>query len=193
MHIKVLIAAMLTMVACAGSASAADLGKTSDEGGYKDLPETAMWTGVTLGVGVGGAFSSLSASDAEVAALGINKSSVFGEAEAVLSWQFPRSPLVIGAYGDLTYSDIYKSVGGAVGGQLGYAVGNVQPYVSVGGAFAQGNSGVEFGAGLKFRATPKINFEVEWKRTDWGSFGYSGVDVKTTSDTALLKVSYKLN
>jgi opacity protein-like surface antigen len=192
MHIKTLIIATLA-VAGAGAANAADLGRgSSDDGGYKDaIPESAMWTGVTLGVGVGGAFSALS--DDEVAAIGVSKSGVVASGEAVVSWQFPKSPIVVGAYGDLTYSDVFKAVGGGVGGQLGYAVGNIQPYVLAGGEFVKGNSGVAFGAGVKFRATPKINLEVEWKHTNWDTFDFDNVGVKTTSDTAMIKASYKLN
>ena len=192
---KLFLGVLGALLALSSAVNAADLGKGTypEEGGLKDFPETAMWTGVTVGLGIGGAFPSFDASDAELARIGLDKGSVFGQAEAVASWQIPRTAVVLSGYGDLTYSDVYKSVGGGVGGRLGYAIGNVQPYALAGAEFARGNSGASFGGGVVFRATPKINLNVEWKHTEWGSFSYSGVSVDTATDTALIGVSYKIN
>jgi opacity protein-like surface antigen len=194
MNMKSLIIATLALVAGAGAANAADLGRgSSDDGGYKDaIPESAMWTGVTLGVGIGGAFPTFSASDEAMERAGVDKSSFFGQAEAVLSYQFPRSPLVVSAYGDVTYNGLFKRAGGGVGGQLGYAAGNVQPYLLAGGDFVDGNSGATFGAGVKFRVNTRVNINVEWKHTEWDTVDFGSVSTWASTDSALVGVSYKL-
>jgi hypothetical protein len=178
MHIKLLIASIVAMAACATGASAADLGANGgpykdDTVGYTGAPSN--WTGFRAMAGLGLNVFSGDASDR----------GVIGNIDLGYSYQFPNSPMVVAAYGEANYGDVEKKVGFGGGLELGATFGNAKPYALLGYEHINDVDGIAYGGGVDFMLSHRWVAGVQWRRVEWDVPGDLAEDRVTT------RVGYK--
>ncbi|MDQ0391744.1 outer membrane protein [Labrys monachus] len=203
---KLLLAMAATLIA--GSAYAADLPNYQENQPAYQAAEPAMtWTGFYAGANIGYNFSG--DFDTHIVSTRLNSGSGFsGGVQAGYNMQF--NPIVLGIEGSINYGSVTDSFAGARGNygfngsltpRLGYAMGNLMPYVKAGlavgdvelkasGASAsQTRAGWTAGVGAEYMVTPQISVRAEYNYTDYSrtnytlgltpaSAGYSGSDIK---------------
>ncbi|HSI40589.1 MAG TPA: outer membrane protein [Xanthobacteraceae bacterium] len=168
------------------------------------------WTGFYLGANGGYGWGSGSAYADQ---LGIKQDGWFGGGQLGVNYQFGNN-VVLGAEADIAASDFQDSVDGVsskldyfgtVRGRLGYAFGNVLPYVT--GGFAWGHNEVSFdglssdktltgwtaGAGLEYAVTNNWTVKAEYLYMDLGDAYYDsiGANVGVTENLGKVGVNYK--
>jgi outer membrane immunogenic protein len=199
----VLVACILFAGITAHPAKAADLG------GYKDAPEAAVsaspfnWSGVYAGVGVGGDLVAVSLPEAY--GLGVSKESGFFEGSLTGRFQFPHSPLVLGLRGELSYAPMFGEAGYGVGGELGYAFGNILPHAIVEyrgqgipsdwiapGGKSKTYNGFSLGGGIDFAVSSRAVLGVQYIRTDWDTPKLDGLNTSTIEDRGMIELKIKM-
>lgn len=168
-------------------------------------PPMATWEGFYIGVEGGGAWGHATQSDPTFDSGRFNVSGGFVGGTLGYNWQFNN--VVLGIEGDGSWADINGSTSGAasgcgggggtcsakldafgtVRGRLGYAFGNVLPYVTgglaigdihgaesggLGTAFGSGSStvtGWTVGGGIEWMVVPHWSVKAEYLYTDFGN------------------------
>ena len=200
----------MVLVACIFFAGyTATPAKAADLGGYKDSPSDAVspavfnWSGVYAGVGFGGDLVAVSLPEAY--GLGVSKESGFFEGSLTGRYQFPHSPLVLGLRGEASYAPMYGEAGYGVGGELGYAFGNIRPHAIIEyrgqgipsdwiapGGTSKTYNGLGLGAGIDFAATSRVIIGVQYIRTDWNTPDIGGLTTSTIEDRGMVEMKIKL-
>ena len=200
----------MVLVACIFFAGyTATPAKAADLGGYKDSPSDAVspsvfnWSGVYAGVGFGGDLVAVSLPEAY--GLGVSKESGFFEGSLTGRFQFPHSPLVLGLRGEASYAPMFGEAGYGVGGELGYAFGNILPHAIIEyrgqgipsdwiapGGTSKTYNGLGLGAGIDFAATSRVIIGVQYIRTDWNTPDIGGLTTSTIEDRGMVEMKIKL-
>jgi outer membrane immunogenic protein len=205
---KLLLATAATLIA--GSATAADLPNYQENQPAYQAPApeavvtwTGFYAGANIGYNFGGDF------DTHIASTRLNNGDGFsGGVQAGYNMQY--DPLVVGIEGSLNYGSVTDSFAGARGSygfngsvtpRLGYAMGNLMPYIKAGLAVGnvelkalgasdnQTRVGWTAGLGAEYMITPQISVRAEYNYTDYSrtdynlgltaaSAGYGGSDIK---------------
>jgi outer membrane immunogenic protein len=194
-----LLVSTVAIVALSGGAFAADLPSRMEPPTYIPPPPVFSWTGFYAGIngGYGGDQVVFGLAGASTS---LTSSGFLGGGQVGFNYQFLGSNIVAGIEADADASTIRGQLGasapgvalsegahldylGTVRGRLGYAVGNILPYVTGGFAYGEtttynivglGNEnnqriGWTAGAGLEYAITHNLSFKTEYLYVDLGT------------------------
>jgi outer membrane immunogenic protein len=186
MNIKLLIASMVAMAACAAGASAADLG--ANGGGYKDdviQGGSVKWSGFYVGVdlGYGAASGDITSNGNDINYDGeseidgrasLRKSSasltgLLGDITLGADMHIPNSRIVIGVFGDYTIGSVSGSVSSSD------TAWHIEDGVRV--AHDCGNESGKFSIDNQWKAGLRAGFLVSPSTLAYAKFGYSQADL----------------
>src|SRR5579863_763986 len=205
--IRALLMSSAAAVFCVGSALAADLPSAKGPPVYA-LPPPAppSWTGLYVGLNAGYGGDQVNYNHYTAGTLdasGSRSSAGFlGGGTAGFNYQFPDTSVVVGVEGDFDGSTVrsnaqtFDPIGGAVRNdtkldwfstaraRIGYAFGDILPYVTGGGAFGHidefrgdpfgsfsvgsTQTGWTAGAGIEYQVTRNISVRAEYLHVDLG-------------------------
>lgn len=193
---KRVLLASVGLIALMSAAAAADLPPGPNY--YKALaymPPPYNWSGLYIGINGGGG---LGRSNWDTAG-GFNVSG--GVVGGTIGYNYQVSRAVFGVEGDVDWSGIQGSTGGAttgnswlstVRGRIGYAADRFMPYITGGGAFgtfnasapalaggSATNAGWTLGAGIEFAIAGNWTAKAEYLYVDLGHFNCGGCGAPT--------------
>ncbi|MGP8232416.1 MAG: outer membrane protein [Methylovirgula sp.] len=230
--IRSLLVSSILSFAAAGAAFAADLPSTKGEPVYAPPPLLWNWTGFYIGAnaGLSTGTDTFSATDEDFFGSGgyrATSGGFSGGGQIGYNYQFDGSNFVLGVEADFegstqkgTYVDEFEgdesaafgtkvNWWGTARGRIGYAFGNILPYVT--GGFAYGHvsdyiSGVEIdnenfswgttrtgwtaGAGVEYAITHNLSAKIEYLYTDLGSWNYGGYPISEDGEAINTKVAF---
>ena len=181
-----------------GMAMAADLAAPAPV-----VPAATDWDGPYIGAALGYGWGTLtdSATGATATSSGW---SVGGQA----GYNFHLSDiLVLGAEGDLNWSDETGTIGGAsfrknwdgsLRGRFGVDVDGIMPYVEAGVAFTNATIGPDSasltawtaGGGLEVKVADPVSVNVEYRYANYGSATFGGTGYSLTDNSVRLGLNY---
>lgn len=160
-------------------------------GGGAQAEEKFNWSGLYVGLhgGMGFANTELNLGGGSIDGLGAD--GLIGGVQAGFDWQLPGSPIIVGAFGEYTWSDVEFSINPgifsvgiderwSVGGKAGVALDKVMPYViggyteaktsgSAGGTSFSGPDlkGWFGGGGIEFTVAKNVSLAAEYRYIQW--------------------------
>lgn len=214
-------AAVLTM---SGAALAADLPSRAEPPVYIPPPPAFSWTGLYVGINGGYGGDRIVYNEAFLGAgTSLTSSGFLGGGQVGFNYQFLGSNIVAGVETDVDASTIRAQIGSSLGavslqqgthldylgtarGRLGYAFGNILPYVTGGFAYgetttynvvalsSQNNQRVGWtaGLGLEYAITHNLSFKTEYLYADLGTKTLSTAGAGIAGVTATEKATFNM-
>jgi outer membrane immunogenic protein len=196
-----LLVAGIAATTLSGTAMAADL--YAPAGNPPLAPAAADWDGPYIGANLGYGWGTLT-NGTTGASAGTSGWSVGAQA----GYNFHATDIIVlGAEGDINWSDETGTVGGAafrknwdgsLRGRLGVDVDGIMPYAEAGIAFANGtidpdsttHTGWTAGGGIEVKVADPVSLNAEYRYADYGSSNYGGTAYSLTDNSVRLGLNY---